>query len=101
MSTRKNSLAADLYQRSTIKARHRHRFEFNPQYQQQLTAAGLRVSGVCPQNKLAEIIEDPNLDYFIGCQFHPEFTSRPTRPDPLFISFLEAAWRASPRVYHQ
>ncbi len=73
-----------------ISGRHRHRFEFNPVFRQRLEQAGLVVSGVCPDNNLVEIIEVADHSYFLGCQFHPEFDSRPTRPHPLFQSFVTA-----------
>ena len=85
------SIVRDAYDRETIRERHRHRFEFNPVYKERLEAAGLVISGICPQNNLAEIIELPQHAYLVGCQFHPEFSSRPTRPQPLFLSFLKAA----------
>lgn len=74
----------------TISGRHRHRFEFNPAFRQKLEQAGLVVSGVCPDNGLVEIVEAAGHRYFLGCQFHPEFDSRPTRPHPLFRSFVAA-----------
>ena len=73
-----------------ISGRHRHRFEFNPTFRQKLEQAGLVISGVCPDNKLVEIVEVADHSYFLGCQFHPEFDSRPTRPHPLFQSFVAA-----------
>ena len=89
------SMVGEIYGRETISERHRHRFEFNPVYKERLEAAGLVISGVCPQNGLAEIIELPGHAYLVGCQFHPEFSSRPMRPQPLFLSFLKAVRRDS------
>ncbi len=85
------SLAHKIYGQSKITERHRHRFEFNPTYRDKLEKAGLVISGVCPQNGLVEIIELPKHSYLIGCQFHPEFSSRPMRPQPLFLNFIQAA----------
>ena len=85
------SLAKKIYKSDLITERHRHRFEFNPLYKRHLEAAGLVISGVCPQNNLAEIIELPSHKYWLGCQFHPEFASRPMRPHPLVLSFLKVA----------
>ena len=85
------SLAQRVYRQQKISERHRHRFEFNPEYAQALEAAGLKISGVCPDNQLVEIVEVPKNDYILGCQFHPEFSSRPMKPQPLFLGFLKAA----------
>lgn len=76
---------------SVIQERHRHRYEFNNQYRESLEEAGMVFSGVSPDNKLVEIIELGTHPYFIGCQFHPEFKSRPNKPHPLFVSFVEKA----------
>ena len=86
---KEDSLAYKAYGKSKIKERHRHRFEFNPVYRQKLEKSGLVISGVCPQNNLVEIVELSKHNYMIGCQFHPEFSSRPMRPQPLFLSFLQ------------
>jgi len=85
------SLAERLYEQKSIRERHRHRFEFNPKYREALEAAGLRVSGVNPQRGLVEIVEIPDHPFFIGCQFHPEFKSRPMHAHPLFDGLVEAA----------
>ncbi|MCA9348987.1 CTP synthase [Candidatus Saccharibacteria bacterium] len=87
----KGSLAEQLYGKPKIVERHRHRFEFNPEYKDMLVAAGLKITGICPENGLAEIIELGDHPYFIGCQYHPEFLSRPTRPHPLFSGLIRAA----------
>ena len=78
---------------TTISERHRHRYEVNPDYHQQLTAGGLVFSGVSPDGSLAEFIELPSdiHPYFIATQAHPEFKSRPHRPHPLFAGLIEAA----------
>ena len=83
--------AHQIFNETIISGRHRHRFEFNPAFRQQLEQAGLVIAGVCPDNNLVEIIEATDHNYFLGCQFHPEFDSRPNRPHPLFKSFIAAA----------
>jgi len=88
---RPGTLAARLYGQATIHERHRHRFEFNPDYRERLEAAGLVVSGTSPDGHLAEIIELPKHPFFIASQFHPEFLSKPTKPHPLFAGFIAAA----------
>ena len=86
-----DSLAAQTYQTRRISERHRHRFEVNADYRDELSDAGLRMSGVSPDGKLVEIIELDNHPWFLGCQFHPEFKSRPTNPHPLFRNYIQAA----------
>jgi CTP synthase len=90
---RAGSKVAGIYGADEISERHRHRYEVNSHYQERLEAAGLRVSGVSPDEKLVEIIELPDHPWFVACQFHPELKSRPLRPHPLFASFIEAAAR--------
>jgi CTP synthase len=85
------SLAERLYGEKHIQERHRHRFEFNPKYREAMESAGLRISGVNPQRGLVEIVEIPDHPFFIGCQFHPEFKSRPMHAHPLFDGLVEAA----------
>ena len=85
------SLAQRVYRASMISERHRHRYEVNPAYFDELEGAGLRISGRSPDGRLAEMIEIKNHPYFIGCQFHPEFKSRPLEPHPLFAAFVKAA----------
>jgi len=85
------SLAERLYGEAHIRERHRHRFEFNSKYREAMEAAGLRISGVNPQRGLVEIVEIPDHPFFIGCQFHPEFKSRPMHAHPLFDGLVEAA----------
>ena len=75
----------------TISERHRHRYEVNNEYIEQISNAGLVFSGMSPDGMLAEIVELPKLDWFVACQFHPEFKSRPDRPHPLFYGLVEAA----------
>ncbi len=85
------SHAHDLYKKEEISERHRHRFEFNNEYREQLTRAGLVLSGTSPDDRLVEIIELPEHRYFVGCQSHPEFKSRPMSAHPLFQGFVAAA----------
>ncbi len=83
--------AYDLYRSATITERHRHRYEFNSAYKEQLEQCGLVVSGTSPNGELAEIIELPAHPFFVACQFHPEFLSKPNHPHPLFYGFVKAA----------
>lgn len=85
-----NTLTQSLYQKTDIKERHRHRYEFNNQYRKLMEEHGLIVSGYNPTTNLVEIVELKNHPFFIGCQFHPEFLSRPTKPHPLFLGFIKA-----------
>ena len=80
-----------------IEERHRHRYEFNNEFRQSLQDAGLVLSGISPDDFLVEIVELPDHPWFIGCQFHPEFKSRPNRPHPLFASFIDASYKFSQR----
>ena len=82
------------YGQDLIEERHRHRYEFNNLYREQLEEAGLLISGTSPDGRLVEIVEDPSHPWFVGVQFHPEFKSRPTRPHPLFRDFIGAAVEA-------
>jgi CTP synthase len=86
------SLAAKIYQDATISERHRHRFEFNNSYKEQIVAAGLNISGINPDTGLAEIVELPTETHpwFVGVQFHPEYKSTVENPHPLFVSFVAA-----------
>ncbi len=85
------SKAREAYGQRKISERHRHRYEFNNEYQEQLQHAGLLFSGVNPQQKLVEVIEIPKHKWFVGVQYHPEFKSRPQRPHPLFRDLVKAA----------
>jgi len=87
------SRAGQIYNTSEISERHRHRFEFNNDYREQLGKAGLVLSGTSPDGRLVEIVELPEHPHFIGCQFHPEFKSRPMSAHPLFSQFVAAAVR--------
>lgn len=82
-----------IYGAPEISERHRHRYEFNNAYREVLAEHGLLLSGTSPDGNLIEMIELPNHPWFVGCQFHPELKSRPTRPHPLFASFIEAAMK--------
>ncbi len=88
---RENSHASRAYQQIEISERHRHRFEFNNLYREKLEAYGLIVSGASPDNNLVEIVEIEDHPWFLGCQFHPEFKSKPMKPHPLFRDFISAA----------
>ncbi|HEY7794491.1 MAG TPA: hypothetical protein VIA10_10840, partial [Gaiellaceae bacterium] len=81
----------EVYEDAVIHERHRHRYEVNNQYRDQLVAAGLVVSGTVQEGRLVEIVELPDHPWFVASQFHPEFKSRPTRPAPLFREFVGAA----------
>jgi len=85
------SKAAELYDSPLIYERHRHRYEVNNEYRARLARKGLIISGTSPDEQLVEMIEIADHPFFIGCQFHPEFKSRPTRPHPLFSGFFTAA----------
>jgi CTP synthase len=86
-----NSVVASIYGSSSIKERHRHRWEVNMRYCEQLEASGLLFSGMSPDGKLPEIVEIPGHRWFVGVQYHPELKSRPFDPHPLFASFIGAA----------
>jgi len=86
-----NTLASKIYKEEKILERHRHRYEFNNKYKEQLEAKGMIFSGINEANNLVEIIELKDHPHFIASQFHPEFKSRPTRPHPLFDSFIKAS----------
>jgi len=85
------SRAAQIYGAQEISERHRHRYEFNNGYREPFQEHGMAFSGLSPDGKLVEIIELSHHPWFLGCQFHPELKSRPTRPHPLFASFVKAA----------
>ena len=81
----------ELYKEKNIRERHRHRYEFNNKYKEIFSDGNLIFSGINPQTKLCEIIELKNHPFFIACQFHPEFLSRPLKPHPLFLGFIKEA----------
>ena len=86
-----NTRVRDLYGKQTISERHRHRYEFNNHYRQSLEEKGMVIAGLSSDEKLVEIIEMSNHPWFVGCQFHPEFTSTPRDGHPLFSGFIKAA----------
>ncbi|HCP48166.1 MAG TPA: CTP synthase [Deltaproteobacteria bacterium] len=85
------SKAAELYGTEEINERHRHRYEFNNGYREQLNKAGLKTAGMSPDDLLCETVELDSHPWFFGCQFHPEYKSKPTRPHPIFVHFVRAA----------
>ncbi|MEX2527430.1 MAG: CTP synthase [Gemmatimonadota bacterium] len=85
------SRARRIYGSEVISERHRHRYEVNNAYRETLAEHGMRISGLSPDGALVEMVELPEHPWFVGCQFHPELKSRPTRPHPLFASFVQAA----------
>lgn len=87
----KNTLAEKVYKTNKISERHRHRFEYNNKYREEMEKAGLICSGLSPDGNLVEIVELKSHPYFIASQFHPEFKSRPDKPHPLFVSLVKAA----------
>jgi CTP synthase len=87
------SLAAKAYGTTEISERHRHRYEFNREYEAILTGAGLRLTGTTPDATYVEIVEIPSHPFFLACQFHPEFKSKPLEPHPLFRDFVAASYR--------
>jgi CTP synthase len=87
----KGSLAEKIYGDNEVSERHRHRYEFNMKYRDQMTAKGFMISGTSPDGALAELIELRGHPYFLACQYHPEFQSKPNKPHPLFAGFIEAA----------
>ena len=78
------------YDKEEVSERHRHRFEFNNSYREQMESAGLIVAGTNPDRDLVEIVEVQNHPWFVAVQFHPEFQSKPTKAHPLFAAFIEA-----------
>jgi CTP synthase len=96
-----DSAAARAYGRLEIDERHRHRYEVNQEFMPRLAAAGLRVTGLSPDGRFVEMVEQADHPWFVACQFHPEYKSRPLAPHPLFREFVAAAYRhrrARPRV---
>lgn len=94
---RAGSKVAEIYGMPEISERHRHRYEVSNQYRELFQEKGLRLSGLSPDGSLVEMIELPDHPYFVACQFHPELKSRPTRPHPLFASFVAASLAARKR----
>jgi CTP synthase len=89
------SLAYEAYQQTEISERHRHRYEFNNEFMDQLKENGMVISGTSPSGELVEIVELNDHPWFLGCQFHPEFKSRPMTPHPLFRDFIKASLKNS------
>ena len=85
-----NTKAKDIYRRDVIYERHRHRYEFNNRFRKEFESKGVIFSGLSPDGKLVEIMELRDHPWYIGCQFHPEFKSKPFEPHPLFVSFIKA-----------
>jgi CTP synthase len=92
----KDTFTYQAYQKELIHERHRHRYEFNQKYQEILVTHGLKIGGTSPDGKLVEVIEISDHPWFLGCQFHPEFKSRPKKPHPLFREFIRASLRYKP-----
>jgi CTP synthase len=92
------SKVAQAYKIDVVNERHRHRWEFNNAYRDILYQAGLRYSGFSPDRNLVEIVELADHPYMVGCQFHPEFKSRPTRPHPLFTGFIKASKKCAKQI---
>ncbi len=88
------TLARRIYGQENVEERHRHRYEFNNAYRKEMEKCGLSLSGLYPDEDLVEIIEIADHPWFLGCQFHPEFKSRPMAPHPLFESFIGASFKA-------
>ena len=84
------TLAAKIYSDTEVSERHRHRYEFNMKYRERMDAEGFVISGTSPDGALAELIELRDHPYFVGCQYHPEFQSKPNKPHPLFKGFIQA-----------
>jgi CTP synthase len=84
------TLAAKIYGRDDVMERHRHRYEFNMKYRDSMAEKGFTISGTSPDGALAELIELRDHPYFLGCQYHPEFQSKPNKPHPLFKGFIQA-----------
>lgn len=89
------SKAFELYKESVVFERHRHRYEFNNKYRSQFNDGQMQFTGLSPDGQLVEVIENKSLDFFIGCQYHPEFKSRPNRSHPLFYGFIDVALQFS------
>ena len=87
----KGTRAFDAYNETDISERHRHRYEFNNSFREMMTTKGLVLSGINQQKELVEIIELPDHPWFLACQFHPEFKSKPLVPHPLFRAFIGAS----------
>jgi len=89
----KDTTMEKCYKKSSISERHRHRYEFNNEYRDTMDSYGLTCSGVSPDGQFVEAVELTDLPFYVGVQFHPEFKSRPNKPHPLFLGFIEAAFK--------
>ena len=87
----KESIGKNLYDEDVVYERHRHRYEFNNSYKQDFINSGYKISGTSPDGRLVELIELSNHPYFLACQYHPEFLSRPGKPHPLFKGLIQAS----------
>jgi CTP synthase len=94
---KEGTLARRIYGAPEVSERHRHRYEVNQKYLAALTDNGLLVSGMSPDGKFVEMVELPGHPWFLGCQFHPEYKSKPTEPHPLFVSYIGAALQEKER----
>src|SRR5690554_5022932 len=94
-AVQKDSIAFDAYQSELISERHRHRFEFNNKYLKDFEKAGMKASGVNPEGGMVEIVENVNHPWFVGVQFHPEYSSTVLNPHPLFVKFIAASLKES------
>jgi len=95
----KGTLAEKIYGSPEVMERHRHRYEFNMKYRDQMNEKGFVISGTSPDGTLAELIELRDHPYFVGCQYHPEFQSKPNKPHPLFKGFIQATASAFQRIH--
>jgi CTP synthase len=96
----KGTLAEKIYGSTEVMERHRHRYEFNMKYRDQMNEKGFVISGTSPDGTLAELIELRDHPYFVGCQYHPEFQSKPNKPHPLFKGFIQACLEYQSRATH-
>ena len=92
---KEGSIVSEVYNKTNIEERHRHRYEYNNQYKEQLEAAGMISTGLNPETGLVEIIEIPEHPWFVGVQYHPEYKSTVSNPHPLFVAFVKAALKYS------
>ena len=86
-----DSIIGSVYNSKTIEERHRHRYEYNNKYKEQLEAAGMIATGINPDTQLVEVVEVPSHPWFVGVQYHPEYKSTVANPHPLFVAFVKAA----------
>lgn len=98
---REGSKTFEAYGQKLISERHRHRYEFNNHYTHEFEKAGMQCVGTNPDSNLTEIVEIPELKWYIGTQFHPEYSSTVLKPHPLFLSFVKAAIENLPNIKQQ